>query len=141
MRSSFILLISIILFISPTIILAEASVPIEPGEWEMTSTTTSDSLDAPNVQTNSRCIELNTISALDLTPSRGECNLSESSATDDTLNWKVECDMTVGTMKGVGQFTSSGNTGSGKMSLEMNVQNDQFEMEVDWQARRLGPCQ
>lgn len=122
-------------------VLAEKGVAIEPGEWEMTSTTTSNTLDAANVQTVSRCIELSEITARDLTPSRGECELTDTSSTEDTLNWKVACDMTVGTMQGVGNFTSNGDSGSGKMLLDMNVQNDQFKMEVVWEARRVGDCQ
>jgi len=119
---------------------AENGVPIQPGEWEMTSTTTSDTLDAPNVQTASKCIELSEITATDLTPDRGECVLSESTITGNTLSWKVACDMTVGTMKGEGSFTSNNDTGSGTMDLIMDVQNDKFEMQVNWQARRLGDC-
>jgi hypothetical protein len=120
--------------------LAENGVPIEPGEWEMTSITTSDTLDVPNVQTASRCISLSEITALDLTPNRGECQLAESSVTDNKLHWKVACNMTVGTMHGTGTFESNMNSGSGIMDIIMDVQNDQFELQVSWKARRLGAC-
>ena len=121
--------------------IAEEGVPIEPGEWEMTATTTSATLEQPNTQSTTKCIELSSISPLDLTPSRGECNISESSKTGDTINWKVGCKLDVGTMEGVGTFTTYGDTADGKMNLDMHVQNDKFTMQVKWEARRLGDCQ
>ena len=141
MRVSILSYLFLVLIFFSSAVLAEKVVAIEPGEWEMTSTTSSDTLDADNVQTVSRCIELSEITARDLTPSRGECELTDTDSSENTLNWKVACDMSVGTMKGVGNFTSNGDSGSGKMLLDMNVQNDQFQMEVVWEARRIGDCQ
>lgn len=140
MRISSILIVFIASIFVHTVSWAENGVSIQPGEWEITSTTTSDSLDAPNVQKSSSCIELSEITASDLTPHRGECEISESSANGNTLTWKVACDMTVGTMEGRGNFTSANDAGSGTMNIVMDVQNDQFEMLVNWEARRLGDC-
>lgn len=141
MRISTILVVFLVSFFVQSTCIAENGVSIEPGEWEMISTTTSDTLDAPNVQTDTRCITLSELTAFDLTPNRGECQISESSTSDNTLNWKVTCDMTVGTMHGTGSFVSKINSGSGSMDILMDVQNDKFNLQVSWDARRLGDCQ
>ena len=130
----------LVIFFLCSISVAAEGVKIEPGEWEMTSTTSSATLDQDHVQTTSRCIKFSELTANDLTPKRGECSISENSVTGNTLNWKVACKMQVGTMNGVGSFSSKGTAGSGNMDLDMHVQNDKFKVQVTWEARRLGDC-
>lgn len=140
MRRSIILIALLAVNFTLSSSFAENGVPITPGEWEMTSVTTSDTLDMPNIQTVSRCIAMSEITASDLTPNRGECQISESTAAGSSLNWRVACDMTVGTMHGTGVFDSKMDSGSGTMDILMNVQNDQFALRVSWDAKRIGEC-
>ncbi len=140
MRKPLILLFSLA-FIN-NIASAGDSVAIEPGMWEVTTTMTSPMSNQPQVETSQECMEQSEISAEDLTPSEDDsCSTSEVSASGDTLTWSMQCSMQGGSMSGGGTFTSEGDTGHGKMHMDMNIQGGQsMKMEMSWKGKRIGSC-
>ena len=121
--------------------MANDSVSIEPGLWEISTTMTMPMLPQPRVQTQQECIKNSQISPQDLAPSEnGECSTLEAKVSGDTLSWSMQCNTPGGGMKGHGSFESKGDSGSGNMTMNMDINGQSFSMDMVWKGRRLGSC-
>lgn len=133
--------------ISTTLFAASAmaqGIPVNPGKWEM-STTTTVSMPGmsmpPQKEATTECVEEDM-----LTPEHfnddpeNPCNISDVEIKGDTAKWTVACPTEMGDMGGHWEITSSGDTlaGSGSMSAEYNGQ--QMGFEVSWEGKRIGDC-
>jgi len=121
--------------------IADDSVTIEPGLWEVSTTMTTPMSPQPRVQTQQECIKDSKISPQDLAPSDGgECSMSDINVSNNTLSWSMQCDTGGGAMKGHGSFESKGDSGSGNMTMNMNIEGQSFSMEMVWKGHRVGSC-
>lgn len=124
-----------------THVLANDAITINPGMWEITTRMTSPMSPSPRTQTSQECITENLIRPSDLAPQEsGECQITQTKVSGNSLNWTMQCNTPGGKMSGEGQFTSHGNTGSGKMTMNMNIEGQSFSMQMSWEGKRTGDC-
>jgi hypothetical protein len=121
--------------------MAEDGVTIEPGLWEVSTTMTTPMSPKPLIQTEQECIKDSKISPQDIAPSdNGECSMSDINVSSNTLSWSMQCNTPGGAMNGQGAFESKGDSGSGNMTMNMNIEGQSFSMEMVWKGHRVGSC-
>ncbi len=141
MRIATLTIVSLMTLSTTHLAMADDSVSIEPGLWEVSTTMTSSMFPQPRVQTQQECIKDSQISPQDLTPSDGgECSMTETNVSGNTLSWSMTCNTPGGAMNGQGSFESKGNSGSGDMKMNMTVEGQSFSMDMIWKGRRVGSC-
>ena len=117
------------------------SIPIEPGLWEMTSTSTTSMSPQPQTVTENECVDQTEYSVSDLLPDDNNCTLTESNVNGNTLSWTMQCSAPDGTTSnGGGEFTSNGGSGSGNMHMTMQYQGQTFNIQTSWKGKRIGSC-
>ena len=129
------------LFITNSVNAAD-SISIEPGMWEMTSTMTTPMFPQPRVETVKECMTEEKISPKDLLDAEdtGECQITESNVSGNSMTWAMQCNNPGGTMTGSGNFTSKGDSASGSMNMNMNFEGQSISMEMSWEGKRIGSC-
>ena len=141
MRTAILTLTSLLTLSTAHLAMAADSVSIEPGLWEVSTTMTSPMFLQPRVQTQQECMKESKISPETLAPSDGgECSIIDSNLNGNTLNWSMQCGTPGGAMKGQGSFESKGDSGSGNMQMNMDIEGQSFSMELVWKGRRVGSC-
>lgn len=121
--------------------IANNTISIEPGMWEMTSKMTSPMSPQPRVQTSKECMTDTEVGPEDLIPDDGgECTITESNVSGNSMTWAVTCNTPGGAMSGSGNFTSKGDSGHGTMKMNMNIEGQSFNMEMNWEGKRTGSC-
>ncbi len=96
----------------------------------------------PHVQAYQECIKNSEISPQDLALSgNSECSISisDTHVSGNTLSWSMQCSTPYGIMKGQGSFESKGDSGSGQMTMGMDIEGQPFA-EMAWEGRRVGSC-
>ena len=132
-------LIILVLFIP--VAQAADSISIEKGMWETTVTMTSPMFPQPRVTTETECVDRSEFGIDDFLPSeQSQCSVTESNVSGNTLTWSMQCSVEGMTSSGGGEITSKGDSGSGRMYMNMQMQGQSFDMETIWQGRRVGPC-
>ena len=130
---------SLSLLTSPAV--AENSIPIESGLWEITTTMTSPMSEQPQVKTTQECMDQDSISVEDISPGDGnECDTIETNVNGSTLTWSMQCSAQGGTMSGSGNFTSNGDSGHGNMQMDMSIQGQSMSMTMSWKGKRISSC-
>jgi hypothetical protein len=116
---------------------------IEPGEWELTSTTEAPSFSQPVVQTVKRCVEDSEIDPLRLVMQTHGCKVLRRSLSGNVLKWKMECPNNLGVdpFEGEGQLTSYGRRLEGNMTMGTNVGDSPIEVGTHWTGRLVGGCE
>lgn len=141
MRISPLILIFTVYFSFIHFAFAADSIPVEPGQWQMTTTMTSPMSPQPRVSTATQCMDKDEFSISDLMPKdESECTITEANVSGNTLTWTMQCEMQGGSGTGGGQFTSNGDSGSGEMHMNMQFQGQTFNMTNSWEGHRIGPC-
>ena len=141
MRTATLTIASLLTLSTTNLAMAGDSVSIEPGLWEVSTTMTSPLFPQPRIQTQQECMKESTISPETLAPSDGgECSILETSVSGNTLSWSMQCNTQGGAMKGHGSFESKGDTGSGSMQMNMDIEGQSFSMKLAWKGHRVGSC-
>ena len=141
MHTPTLFILSLFCLLMSNLAVASDSVPIEPGMWEVTTTMNSSMFPQPRVQTSQECIKDAQISPKDLAPDDDDsCSMSDVNVSGDSLSWSMQCNTPGGTMEGSGNFTSAGDSGSGNMQMNMNIEGQSLNMEIVWKGRRTGSC-
>ncbi|MFK7794033.1 MAG: DUF3617 domain-containing protein [Gammaproteobacteria bacterium] len=141
MRIATLTIASLLTLSTTHLAIAADSVSIEPGLWEVSTTMTSPMFPQPRVQTQQECMQESQISPETLAPSEnGECTIVDTNISGDTLSWSMRCSTPGGVMKGQGSFESKGDSGSGNMQMNMDIEGQSFSMELVWKGRRVGSC-
>jgi hypothetical protein len=52
----------------------------------------------------------------------------------------MQCNTPGGAMNGQGSFESKGDSDSGNMTMNMNLEGQSFSMEMVWKGHRVGSC-
>lgn len=115
-------------------------VPIEPGLWEIESTTEHSMMPQPQTRTRTECIEDSELRPDFFDDPSGECRVVESSVDGPRMTWTLVCTTDAGEMRGAGQLVAEGEELRGSMTMDMEVQGQRMRMEHRWEGRRLGPC-
>ena len=120
---------------------AADSIPVNPGMWEMTSTSTTSMSPQPRTVTENECVDQTEYNVNDLLPDDNNCTLTESNVSGNTLTWTMQCSAPDGTTSsGGGEFTSDGDSGSGNMHMTMQYQGQSFDIQTSWKGKRIGSC-
>ncbi len=70
----------------------------------------------------------------------GDCTFSNVEVTDTTMSMDMSCAMEGGSATGKGSFSSQGDSMSGKVDMNMQMQGQAMDMSISWIGKRIGPC-
>ncbi len=117
-------------------------VPINPGQWEMTSTMKMTMMPQPQTTTITECVEETELSPDSFNmDEENPCDITDVKIDGDSASWSISCPFQGGSvMKGQWEFTSNGSSvkGSGSMAADFNGQKMAFDMT--WEGKRIGAC-
>ena len=129
--------ISIISVIAFTFGMVWAAPEMNPGKWEITTTTVMAGM-PPQSVTHTQCITTE-----DMVPvssdANQECQVTDIQYSGNTVSWKIACGGQGGGMEGTGKVTYSGDSMNGEMNMvitggaNMTVKNTMA-------GKRLGKC-
>ena len=115
---------------------------LDPGEWEFTSTSTSQLFSGPQTISFRRCIRKEDAANPDQWMGKpdptGDCKLTPLKKTAGTYAWGMECPKA--NMRGSGTARMSRATMEGESSMTGEVQGRKFELRTKVTGKRLGPC-
>ena len=129
------------------LVLAAAFTPalaqeLDPGEWEFTSTSTSQLFAGPQTASFRRCIRkeeaANPDSWMGKPDPTGDCKLTPLKKAGDTYTWDMECPKA--NMRGSGIARMSRTTMEGETHMTGEVQGRKFDLRTKVTGKRLGPC-
>lgn len=120
-----------------------AGVSIDPGMWEMTSTMTMTMMPGPRSNTVKECIENDEISPEDFNMDKDNpCNITDMNVEGNTARWSISCAAAGGpVMEGQWEFTSGGDSISGKGSMSTEFSGQKMGFDMTWVGKRLGDCE
>ena len=120
-----------------------AGVSIDPGMWEMTSTMTMTMMPKPRSQTVKECIEDDEISPESFNMDKeNPCNITDVNIEGSTARWSISCSTADGPMmEGQWEFTSHGDSISGKGSMTTEFSGQTMGFDMTWVGNRVGACE
>lgn len=120
-----------------------AAFEVNPGKWEITSTTKMAMMPEPRTKTSTECIKEKTAEeVLGTLTQKNVCKITSHSEKGETLEWEMECSEKGSPVtKGTGKITSQGETLSGGMNLSMEMGGQEMKLETTWDGKRVGECQ
>jgi hypothetical protein len=133
---------------SLTAILLAACAPafgamIQPGEWEIHSSTTSPLFGAAQKQVFKYCVTQDDAEHPEAWMARqsakGECKITPGGRTAESMSWQMSCPRTNMTGSGTAHLTGP-DTVEGEMQLHGGIQGYSVQMNTRMSGRRLGPC-
>jgi hypothetical protein len=117
-----------------------AELEINPGLWETTMTRTNPMTGEPTTETTTECVRETSFNPSSMMEDAEGCDLVRDELQGDTLTFRMECNMQGSQATIDGQFQTDGQTGSGKMDMEMSMGEMKMSMNMDWTSRRVGDC-
>lgn len=131
---------SVILAMVLSIPVASAdSLPVEPGLWETTVTST-NSFTGTQTQTTKECVTIDAFDPKTLFKDAEGCKVVDSDVNGNVLTFSMDCNVDGGQGTFSGRYQSEGDTGSGEMNMEMSFNGQTMTMESTMESRRLGDC-
>ncbi len=116
------------------------SLPMNPGLWSTTYTSTNPITGAPTTKTSTECLKRESFDPESMVADAESCQVQDSTLSGDSLNFRMVCSMHGAQMSVNGVFTTDGSTGSGNMDMKMNFGGRSMTMESNWKAKRLRDC-
>ncbi|OMH27141.1 DUF3617 family protein [Motiliproteus sp. MSK22-1] len=127
----------VICLLTPATVLADASMKVNPGKWEIASEVTMPMMPQPMTNKGVECIKDGDWTAEKfMEDMEGECEASDVQQTGQTMKWTMRCDTDGGLVVGKGELHSSGNQMDGKLIMEMQG----MKIKNTWHGKRLGSC-
>jgi hypothetical protein len=116
---------------------------LQPGEWQIHSTTTSPLFAAAQNSVFKYCVTRedaeNPEGWMAQQSKNGECKLTPGERTADSMTWEMACPKT--NMRGSGAARLTGpDTLEGEMKMTGSFQGYVVQMNTRVSAKRLGPC-
>ena len=116
---------------------------LQPGEWEINSTTTSPLFGAAQSSVFKYCVTKedaeNPEAWMARQSEKGECKLTPGRRTADSMTWQMACPRTNMHGSGAARLTGPASV-EGEMMLSGNIQGHAVQMSTRMSGRRLGPC-
>ena len=135
MRSTLVLLLGISL--------PASAQSLEPGEWELTATTTSRLFAKPQTSTFKRCVTKedadNPHELMGREANRTDCTITQGPKNGDTMTWEFAC--AKANLRGTGTAIVRGESLESEMQTSMEVQGQRLQLSTRTTGRRLGACQ
>ena len=115
---------------------------LHPGQWEITSKTTSAALPQTQSQTLNECIKEKTAQEiLGTLTEKDICKIRSHEESTDTMEWTMECQQKGSPpMNGNGRIISHGDTFDGEMNVSMKMGDDEMKFQTKWNGKRVGEC-
>lgn len=118
-----------------------ASLSINPGLWETTTTRTNPMTGQPTTETTTECVKDQKFDPREMMQDTQGCQLTDENLSGDTLSFSMSCSMQGGAKADIqGVFQTDGTTGNGKMDMSMSMGGMNMNMNMQWDAKRLGDC-
>ena len=114
--------------------------PIKPGMWEVTTTTTNP-MTGPRTYTKTECM-----TEFDYDPEEmmkglpADACTANSAVLGNTLEYDMACNMGGGEFSGNGSFTVDGDTVNGEMKMNGSFSGQTMEMSMVSEGKRVGDC-
>src|SRR5574340_1107410 len=116
---------------------------LQPGEWEVNSTTTSPLFASAQNSVFKYCVTKEDAQDPEAWMARqrekGECKLTPGKRDAESMTWEMSCPRTNLTGSGAARLTGPA-TAEGQINLTGNFQGHAVQMSTRMHARRLGPC-
>lgn len=111
------------------------------GLWAVTFTTETEFAKQPLKRRLSQCITAENNSPIRHLVKDGSCKTTETSNTDGTFRWKVECTKGKSNLsKGQGEFKLEGNTARAVFEMTTQFQGKETTSKATWAGTRIGEC-
>ena len=116
---------------------------VEPGEWELTTISTSRLLSTPQTVIFKRCVKKEDADHPERwmvrEANRNTCTVTPGARSGDTVSWEFSCPKN--NLRGTGTATSHRTTLQGEMRTSLEVQGQRLEISTRATGRRIGDCQ
>jgi hypothetical protein len=115
---------------------------LHPGQWQISSTTTSAALPQTQRQTLNECIKEKTAQEiLGTLTEKDICSIDSHEESADTMEWTMKCRQKGSPpMSGNGRIISHGDTFDGEMNVSMKMGEDEMKFQTKWNGKRVGEC-
>jgi hypothetical protein len=124
----------VVVSIALVIVHAWAEPQMNPGKWEITTTTEMEGM-PPQSKTHTKCI-----TADDMVPmsedANQECQVTDITTQGNTVSWRISCGG--GKMNGTGSVTYSGDSMNGTMNMTVEPYGTKIKNTLSGQ--RIGAC-
>jgi len=119
---------------------AAETLPIKPGLWEMTATTTNPFLGS-RTHTSQECMKEFNFDPKEMMEGmpKDACEVN-TNVSGNTMTYDMSCDMQGNQMTGNGTFTVDGDTAKGQMTMQSQVSGQNIEMTMVSEGKRVGDC-
>ncbi len=119
---------------------AAETLPITPGLWEVTATTTNPFL-GTRTHTNQECMEDFKFDPKEMMEGmpKDACEVN-TKVLGNTMTYDMSCDMQGNKMTGNGSFTVNGDTAKGEMVMKSQISGQNIEMTMVSEGKRIGDC-
>ena len=124
---------------SVRIVVAADALPMTPGMWE-TTTTTTNSFTGTQTQTVRECLTEKEFDPKKMARQAEGCRITEQTLSGNTLTFTMICNLQGGEGAMTGRYTSQGDSGSGTMKMKMSFGGQTMTSESTFEGRRVGPC-
>jgi hypothetical protein len=121
----------------------EERLPIQPGQWKVTTEVSVSLAPRPRVRDNIQCVTAEDLRAVELTGSSDLCDNEQIRVSGDTMTWKIRCREQMKENSGEGHVTMSDGEFSGQMQLHgaPRKEGDPIVVTTTWKGQRLGDCE
>lgn len=126
--------------LTTTPVIAEDSLPMNPGKWKITTKATSSMMPNPMTDVTTECIEDTQFDTNSLLDEMGDCQVKDLKIKGKRVSWKMHCNMDGTTLKGTGEARVENDKMSGQTNMQMSVQGMKMEMKTEWKGKRIGDC-
>jgi hypothetical protein len=131
----------LLLLLVPIIAIAEELV-MKPGLWEITTTRTSTMGGGKVIQTEKQCLKHQKFDPQSIMQDMQSCELlSNELKNENTLLFNMTCSMTGAKASLSGNYYTKNDKGMGEMKVQVDMGGMVMEMDISWDAKRLGDCQ
>ncbi|MEM9303159.1 MAG: DUF3617 family protein [Pseudomonadota bacterium] len=130
---------AILLCAASTVVQAEG-LEVTPGLWETTTTMNNPFAGGEQTNTSTECVEENYFDPESMMQDAQGCQLLSNSVEGSTLTFEMVCDANGAKSNVKGVFESQGDSGSGRMDMNIDAGGMQMEMNMSWVSKRVGDC-
>ena len=119
--------------------IANSTLPIKPGLWETTMTQT-NSFSGTTTSTETECVKETSVNPQDFMKELQGCEINQSLVSGKTMTVNMSCSIQGMKASLDGKIISDGDHGEGDMTMSMEMPGMKMQMDMKWQAKRLGDC-
>ncbi len=130
--------VNFIIFFSLANSIYADALPMNPGLWEYTTTST-NSLTGTQTTKSQECVTDNEFDPGSMMGGQ-DCNTADSTLSGDTLTFAMECNIQGGQAELSGIYKIKDDIGSGSMKMKMSFNGQTMTMESTLAAKRVGNC-